>query len=385
MEGDKAGDKALKIISQMGELTTRVKASIAKRAAFIEERSRMVAQIIEKIKQLKLKNVENSTEIKALQEQLEENKRQLEELTNDVAGRTAGGEALQKQIDALTSQLETKNTELIRVTQELEQSKEGMGMSSSEIETLKQHAKELQGELDAAKTNLTESKGQLETQTKLSEEMREKIALIESSLKNNYDELKREVEALLESVDADDAEQRKLLQSILDALDGEQRALESNSQALIVRPESIPLNQEKTKPDYVLVAPPPYNKEQQTAVDDLNGRIAKYFVKVGDKYEIQGDTEEIKRKTNELANLTPLVVPINFFNTMKKTNPDMYNKWKTYKSYGGLDVRPLLGGRRKRATQRKHRRNKKVTRKRAQRRATQKKQRPIRKRRTARK
>ena len=115
-------ERALDIISQMDELTGKVKAANDARATFIEERTRMVSDIIAKIGRLKLKNVTNGTEIQALQEQLKEKQEKLESIQKEVAEHTAGGETLRKQISNLEEENKAKKDELTDVKTKLAES-----------------------------------------------------------------------------------------------------------------------------------------------------------------------------------------------------------------------------------------------------------------------
>jgi chromosome segregation ATPase len=366
---DENGDKALEIIGQMDELTKRVKAANEARAAFVEERTQMVAEIIEKIKQLKLTNVSNGAEIKQLKQQLADNKEQLEKLTQDVKNNVEGGEVLQKQINVLKAQIEEKDKELTEIKAKLAESEHVLGMSDSEMVKLKEEATQLKSDLEQVKNELQIAKESQTSQNERASDLQRKLEDVDAGLKNTYKNLKKEVEELLNAVGEDNVAQKAILKQILDALEEGQEAISSRIDDVAGPISSAATSQPST-----------YTPEQQQIINDFDTRFLKYFDEVGDEYIVK------EGKTFELTKQPPLKVPLNFFKQMQNSNPDMYKKWVAYKKNGGTDERPKMsGGRKKRVTQRKHPRNKKVTKKLIKRRATQKKRRRLRKHNTVRK
>ena len=363
-----AGDKAFEIIDQMNTLTGRVKDANAARAAFVEERARMVAEIIDKIGKLKIENASNGAEINSLQEQLKEKRSQLEELQKEVADHTEGGDTLRKRISELEKENKAKNDELTEIKAKLAESEQVLGMSDTEMVKLKEEALKKERELIETKSALDDAQRLHQDALGLSDTLQKKIALIQTSLTNKYDDLKKEVEALLESLGKDDADQRGLLQSILAALDGEREAISSIREG----DEENVANKQLSERGINFIKR--FNEIIQTNFN---------FDESTQNYTIKDGIQNLPLFDNTL-----LTINDEELGKIKKLDPLFDKKLDALRSRKRnitIKNRDTSGGRRMRSTQKKRPRNKKVTRKNAKRRRTQKKRRPIKKRRTARK
>lgn len=438
---------AMEIISKIEALTLKVRAANELREAFVEERSQKVADIIARIKDLKINNAKNGVDIEALRQNLAGKEEELKSLTEEVSKGVSGGKELNDKIEELTNQIKLRDDELIvlkkqlaesiakeenlktevnaleetvnkfksevaRLENELEDSREEnqllTGKKEAELTEAKRQLEDANGQLEVAKKQLDDAMRQLEDakasneveknrlanemsdlRVKLqnSEEMKlhalehskdldEAIRDITNSLRDTYDNLKIEIEKLLNLSETDKTEQRELLRSILGALDGEQRVLAENAFKNVAR-DKFPGDPSKSVASDL-------SKSANNFITPFNERMAKYF-----DFDESTQNYTIKDKITNVGFLSPLSIDAVELGKIKGIDPLFEKKLNAYKAFKGrITIIPearVIGGRRKRTTQKKRPRNKKVTRRLAKRRRTQKKRRPIRKRRTARK
>jgi chromosome segregation ATPase len=359
------------IIRQMDELTERVARANAVKVKFIEDRERMLKIILDKIREIRSSNVEKNVKIESISKELEETKSQLVKINEDLLNHADNGTILQNQIDDLTKENETKKEELLAVRTELEKTKNELGASTEEISNLKQQVTDLERDLANVKSELEKARESHQTEMVRSNELGGKITKIESELSEKYKRLEAEIAKLLNSVEQD-GERDAVLKQILDALGEEHEAISST------RDEEVAssANESASSNELSVV-------DHKTMIE-LNQAINSFFTKTNGRYILN----ENALNDPNVSIPNPIVISDELKRKLRvdpERNADVIKKIQLYEQ----EIVPIMnktkGGRRKRVTQRKHRRNKKVTRKLIKRRRTQKKRRPIKKRRTARK